>query len=87
MAKIILKRNNMKKIFISIFLISFVFNFANAEEIKQTKQVKETKKKELSKEDEEIIARIMKNEKELKEIDKLNKNLDELGNKLGVDKK
>ena len=72
MAKIILKRNNMKKIFISIFLISFVFNFANAEEIKQTKQVKETKKKELSKEDEEIIARIMKNEKELKEIDKLN---------------
>ena len=29
----------------------------------------------------------MKNEKELKEIDKLNKNLDELGNKLGVDKK
>ena len=87
MAKIILKRNNMKKIFISIFLISFVFNFANAEEIKQTKQVKETKKKELSKEDEEIIARIMKNEEELKEIDKLNKNLDELGNKLGVDKK
>ena len=87
MAKIILKRNNMRKIFISIFLISFIFNFANAEEIKQTKQVKETKKKELSKEDEEIIARIMKNEKELKEIDKLNKNLDELSNKLGVDKK
>ncbi len=44
----------MKKIFISIFLISFVFNFVNAEEVKQTKQVKETKKKELSKEDEEF---------------------------------
>ena len=27
----------MKKIFISIFLISFVFNFANAEEVKKNK--------------------------------------------------
>ena len=77
----------MKKIFISIFLISFVFNFANAEEIKQTKQVKETKKKELSKEDEKLIAEFMKSEKELKDSKELGKTLDEINNKLGTNKK
>ena len=41
----------MKKTFITILLISFVFNFVNAEEIKQTN------KKELSKEDEEFIKK------------------------------
>jgi flagellar biosynthesis protein FliP len=77
----------MKKIFISIFLISFTFNFANAEEVKQTKQVKETKKKELSKEDEKLVAEFMKSEKELKDSKELGKTLDEINNKLGVDKK
>ena len=39
-------RNTMKKIFISIFIITLSFSFVNAEEIKQTKQqVKEKKKK------------------------------------------
>ena len=77
----------MRKIFISIFLISFIFNFVNAEEIKQTKQVKETKKKELSKEDEEFLKEFMKTENELKEIRKTQKTVDEIKNKLGIDKK
>jgi len=38
----------MKKVFISIFLISFIFNFVNAEEVKQTK---ESNKNQPSKED------------------------------------
>lgn len=78
----------MKKIFLSIFLISFIFNFSNAEEIKQIK------KKELSAEDKKLVDEIMKSqkdieesEKELKELKKLHKTVDELGNKLGVDKK
>ena len=54
----------MKKIFISIFLISFVFNFANAEEVKQTKEVKQINKKELSEED-KLIAQFMKTNNEI----------------------
>ena len=34
----------MKKIVISILLMSFIFNFANAEEVKQTKEVKQINK-------------------------------------------
>ena len=77
----------MKKIFLPLFLIFISFSFVHAEEVKKDKQRKETKKKELSKKDEEIVARIMKNEKELKELDKLEKTVDELNNKLGIDKK
>lgn len=75
----------MKKIFISIFLISFAFNFVNAEEV--SKSTKEMKKKELSKEDEKLVAEFMKSEKELKDSKELGKTLDEINNKLGVDKK
>lgn len=78
----------MKKIFISIFLISFVFNFVNAEEIKQTN------KKELSKEDEEFIKRIEQLDKKSKEVKnnleeskKMGKTLDELNKQLEKDKK
>ncbi len=81
----------MKKIFISIFLISFIFNFANAEEVKQTK---ETSKKELSKEDEEFIKRIEQLDKKSKEVKnnleeskKMGKTLDELNKQLEKDKK
>lgn len=81
----------MKKIFISIFLISFIFNFANAEEIKQTKEIN---KKELSKEDEEFIKKwqqLEQREKEAKnktdEAKKMGKTLDELNKQLEKDKK
>lgn len=74
----------MRKIFISIFLISFIFNFVNAEEIKQTKQVKETKKKELSKEDEEFLKEMERLDKESKKIEETRKTLDEIKNKLNV---
>jgi uncharacterized protein YpmB len=78
----------MKKILItSLFAIILITNQLNAEEIKQTKQVKETKKKELSKEDEKLIAEFMKSEKELKDSKELGKTLDEINNKLGTNKK
>lgn len=86
MAKIILKRNNMKKIFISIFLISFIFNFVNAEEVKQTKEVKQINKKELSEED-KLIAQFMKTNNEIKQIEKTQKTVDEIKTKLAIDKK
>ena len=53
----------MKKIFISIFLISFVFNFANAEEVKKNKT------------DEELIREIqelVKQENKVESIDEIN---------------
>ena len=65
----------MKKIFISIFLISFIFNFANAEEVKQTQQLKETKKKELSKEDEEFLKKMEKLDNTEKTADKILKKI------------
>lgn len=75
----------MKKLLFSIILIiSLSFNFANAEEIKQTKQVKETKKKELSKEDEEFLKEFKKLDDESKEIEKTRKTLDEIKNKLNI---
>ena len=57
----------MKKIVISILLMSFIFNFANAEEVKQTKEVKQINKKELSEED-KLIAQFIKSNNESKEL-------------------
>lgn len=74
----------MKKVFISIFLISFIFNFANAEEVKKDKQTKETKKKELSKEDEEFLKEMTKLDSEIKQIKKSQKTVDEIKNKLNI---
>lgn len=76
----------MKKIFITLFLISFVANFANAEETKQNKQLKETKQKELSEED-KLIAEFIKSNNESKELAKLRKTVDEIKDKLAIDKK
>lgn len=76
----------MKKIFISILLMSFVFNFANAEEVKQTKEVKQMNKKELSEED-RLIAEFIKSNNESKELDKVEKTLDKLNKQLEKDKK
>lgn len=81
----------MKKIFISIFLISFVFNFANAEEVKQ---ITETNKKVLSKDDEDFLKKIQQLKEEQKEAKnkteearKMGKTLDELNKQLEKDKK
>jgi len=76
----------MKKIVISILLMSFIFNFANAEEVKQTKEVKQINKKELSEED-KLIAQFIKSNNESKELDKVEKTLDKMNKQLGVDKK
>ncbi|MCT7487226.1 hypothetical protein N5T98_11880 [Aliarcobacter cryaerophilus] len=76
----------MKKIFISILLISFIFNLANAEEVKQTKEVKQINNKELSEED-KLIAQFIKSNNESKELDKVEKTLDKMNKQLEKDKK
>jgi Tfp pilus assembly protein PilO len=76
----------MKKIVISILLMSFIFNFANAEEVKQTKEVKQINKKELSEED-KLIAQFIKSNNESKELDKVEKTLDKMNKQLEKDKK
>ncbi|MCX6077490.1 MAG: hypothetical protein NTW78_11495 [Campylobacterales bacterium] len=72
----------MKKIFLSIFLISFIFSYSNAEEVKQYKEIK---KKELSKSDEEFLKKFKKLDEELKQeqaktkaLERLEKTVDEL---------
>ena len=77
----------MKKIFISIFLISFIFNFANAEEVKKDKKYEKMT-------EEQLLAEFMKLDKELKqekerskELDKAQKTVDELNKQLERDKK
>lgn len=77
----------MKKIFISIFLLSFIFNFANAEEVKKDK-------KNENMTEEQLIAEFMKSDKKSKEIKnnleeskKMGKTLDELNKQLEKDKK
>jgi Tfp pilus assembly protein PilO len=76
----------MKKIVLSILLMSFIFNFANAEEVKQTKEVKQINKKELSEED-KLIAQFIKSNNESKELDKVEKTLDKMNKQLEKDKK
>lgn len=75
----------MKKIFLSLFLISFVFNFVNAEESKKIKQVREDKKKEINKSDEDFLKEFNELSDETKEIEKriilhkeIGKTLDEM---------
>ena len=74
----------MKKIFISIFLISFVFNFANAEEIKKNKPMTNEEFLKKMQEQEEKQKDI---EKELKHTREMQKTVDEIKGKLGIDKK
>ena len=92
----------MKKIFISIFIIALSFNFANAES-KATKtdaewikefQDLEKREKEANKKIEkaklktaQIKKERIKEQEELEKAQKLGKTLDEINNKLGVDKK
>ncbi|MGJ0372699.1 hypothetical protein NG764_08910 [Aliarcobacter cryaerophilus] len=77
----------MKKIFISIFLLSFIFYFANAEEVKKDK-----KNENIT--EEQLIAEFMKSDKKSKEVKnnleeskKMGKTLDELNKQLEKDKK
>lgn len=79
----------MKKIFISIFLISFIFNFANAEEVKKNKTDAEWIKEfqDLEKQENETKQEIKDTKARIEKLDKAQKTVDEIKNKLGVDKK
>lgn len=82
----------MKKIFISIFLISFIFNFSNAEEVKKNKTDEELLKKfqnldKKSKDLDKQKKELEKTQKTVDELKKLQKTVDEINNKLGIDKK
>lgn len=83
-------RITMNKLLI-LALLSILAISSNAEEIKQSKS---SNKKELSKEDEEFMKQWQQLDQRQQEakgktqaLDKLEKTVDELGNKLGVDKK
>lgn len=88
MAKIIVKRNNMKKIFISIFLISFVFNFANAEDLNNSKSMTKEeflkKMQQLENEKQNTKAKTIQLQKEANEAKELGKTIDEIKDKLNV---
>lgn len=79
----------MKKIFISIFLISFIFNFSNAEEVKKNKTDEELLKEfqNLDKKSKDLDKQKKELEKTQKTADELKKTVDEINNKLGIDKK
>lgn len=94
MAKIILNRNNMKKIFITIFLIIFIFNFLNAEESKKDKKYENMSEEQLlaefMKSDKELKqekTKTAQSEQELKDVKKMRKTASEINNILGTDKK
>lgn len=83
----------MKKIFITLFLISFVLNFANAEEVKQSKQIKDTNKNELDNNEDdsskkllELQERLKKTQKRTEDLKELRKTVDELNGTLGIKK-
>ena len=79
----------MKKIFISIFLISFIFNFANAEEVKKNKTDEELIREiqELVKQENESNKRVEIAKNKTEEAKKMGKTLDELNKQLEKDKK
>ena len=62
----------MRKIFISIFLISFIFNFVNAEEMKQTKELI-SNEDDSSKKTLELQERLRKIQERGKKIDEEDK--------------
>ena len=74
----------MKKIFISIFLISFIFNFVNAEDLNNSKAMT----------NEEFLKKMQQQEEKQKDIEKklkqtreMQKTVDEIKGKLAIDKK
>ena len=82
----------MRKIFILIFLISFIFNFANAEEIKQTKELSsnedDSSKKllELEERVKKAQERVKKGQERDESLNKLEKTVNELNSTLGIKK-
>lgn len=76
----------MKKVFISLFLVSFIFNFANAQEssksIKNEKELEDDSKKRLI----ELQERVKKAQERTEALNKLEKTVDELNEKLGIKK-
>ena len=79
----------MKKTFITILLISFVFNFANAEEVKKNKTDAEWIKEfqDLEKRENEANKRVEVARNKTEEAKKMGKTLDELNKQLEKDKK
>ena len=82
----------MKKIFLSILLISFIFNFVNAEEVKQTKELS-SKEDDSSKKLLELQERMKKAQDRVRRIDeeeenlkRLRKTVNELNDTLGIKK-
>ncbi len=78
----------MKKIFISIFLISFVFNFANAEDLNNSKSMTKEeflkKMQQLENEKQNTKAKTIQLQKEANEAKELGKTIDEIKDKLNV---
>lgn len=79
----------MRKTIISILLISFVFNFANAEEVKKNKTDAEWIKEfqDLEKRENEANKRVEVARNKTEEAKKMGKTLDELNKQLEKDKK
>jgi len=69
----------MKKIFTSLFIIALSFNFANADNIKQSKDVNKTMSDdEFMKEFMRLDKNIEIKKKKIDELEKTNKKIDEI---------
>ena len=78
----------MKKIFLPLFMIAISFNFANAESKPTTTDAEWIKEfQDLEKREKQADERIKKSKSEIESLDKAQKTVDEIKNKLGVDKK
>ena len=82
----------MKKWILSIFLVSLFFNFANAEDVKQTKELS-SKEDDSSKKLLELQERMKKAQERVKKVNveeedlkKSRKTIDELNSTLGIKK-
>lgn len=74
----------MKKIFLPLFMIALFFNFVNAEEVKKNKPMTNEEFLKKMQEQEEKQKDI---EKKLKQTREMQKTVDEIKGKLGIDKK
>ena len=78
----------MKKIFLPLFMIAISFTFANAES-KPTKTSAEWMKEieDLQKQEKEAEQKIKESKKRIESLDKAQKTVDEIKDKLAIDKK
>lgn len=86
------KINNMKKIFLSLFIIFISFTFTNAEEVKKTKELSssedDSSKKllELQERMKKAQERVKKGQERDEKLNKLEKTVNELNSTLGIKK-